>query len=62
MQGYLDRLHEVEPRVASFLALNEQAALDQAAAVDNSLANGERLGPLAGVPLAIKVMLDAQNL
>ena len=42
--------------MASFLALNEQAALDQAAAVDNGLANGERLGPLAGVPLAIKVV------
>jgi len=56
LQGYLDRLHEVEPQVCSFLALNEQVAMEQASAVDKSIAAGERLGPLAGVPLAIKVV------
>lgn len=43
--------------MSSFLALNDQAALEQAAAVDKSLAAGERRGPLAGVPLAVKVPL-----
>jgi hypothetical protein len=55
VQEHLDRLHEVEPRVGSFLALNEQVALEQASAVDRSIAAGKRLGPLAGIPLAIKV-------
>ncbi len=56
MQGYLDRLQEVEPKVGSYLALNQQGALDQASAVDKAIAAGEQLGPLAGVPLAIKVL------
>ncbi len=40
----------------SFLRIDHQAALHQASAVDSAIARGERLGPLAGVPMAHKDM------
>lgn len=52
-QAYLRGLRAVEPAVQSFIAVDEQAALEQAAEVDRRLAAGEEL-PLAGVPIAIK--------
>ena len=54
-EHYINRLEQVEPHVESFLALSTAQALEQASVIDKALANGEKLGPLAAVPLAIKV-------
>ncbi len=53
-QSYLKRLQEREPQVHSFLTVLPERALVQAAAVDRRRAAGETLGPLAGIPLAVK--------
>ncbi|WP_285709781.1 Asp-tRNA(Asn)/Glu-tRNA(Gln) amidotransferase subunit GatA [Microtetraspora sp. NBRC 16547] len=53
-QAHLDRIAEVEPKVNAFLHVNADAALAQARAVDERIARGEKLGPLAGVPVAHK--------
>lgn len=42
------------PKIGAYLSLAEEEALKQAEAVDLSLAKGEEVGQLAGVPLAIK--------
>lgn len=52
---YLARIERVEPQLGSFLAISSQEALQQAADTDKAVAAGDHIGPLAGVPLAIKV-------
>jgi aspartyl-tRNA(Asn)/glutamyl-tRNA(Gln) amidotransferase subunit A len=53
-RAHLDRIEAVEPRVRAFLHVAPEAALAAAAAVDKRRSAGELLGPLAGVPLALK--------
>jgi aspartyl-tRNA(Asn)/glutamyl-tRNA(Gln) amidotransferase subunit A len=43
--------------INSYLALSKERALVQAARVDEAVARGEALGPLAGVPVGIKDVL-----
>src|SRR6267143_1031915 len=56
-QAYLDRAGSVEPRVKAFRVLLGEEALRQAERVDRDRRDGRRLGPLAGVPIAIKDVL-----
>ena len=53
-QAHLDRIEAVDQRVRAFLHVAPQAALAAAAEVDERRRAGEPLGPLAGVPLALK--------
>ncbi|NUR58977.1 MAG: Asp-tRNA(Asn)/Glu-tRNA(Gln) amidotransferase subunit GatA [Catenulispora sp.] len=53
-QAHLDRIAKVDEKVHAFLHIDAEGALAQAAAVDAKRARGEELGPLAGVPLALK--------
>ena len=53
-RAHLDRIAEVDERVHAFLHIDEEGALATAAAVDAKRKAGEALGPLAGVPLALK--------
>ena len=53
-QAHLDRIAAVDSDVHAFLFVDTEGALEQANAVDAKLAAGEKLAPLAGVPLALK--------
>ena len=53
-QEHYDRIADVDADVHAFLYLDHEGALAQARAVDKARANGEKVGPLAGVPLALK--------
>ena len=56
-QAHLDRMTAVEPAVHAFLHVDGERALAAAAKVDRARAAGEPLGPLAGVPVALKDVL-----
>ena len=55
--GYYQRIEQVNPRLNVYLSLTKERALAQAAKVDAAAAKGDRLGPLAGVPVGIKDVL-----
>ncbi|NDH07812.1 hypothetical protein EBX93_18175, partial [bacterium] len=53
-RAFLDLIKAREPKVKSFLKINEETALATAKSIDLNRAKGEKLGPLAGVPIAVK--------
>ncbi|MDQ7992452.1 MAG: Asp-tRNA(Asn)/Glu-tRNA(Gln) amidotransferase subunit GatA [Propionicimonas sp.] len=53
-QVHLDRIAEVDGDVQAFLALDPERALATADRIDDQRGNGEEVGPLAGIPLAVK--------
>ena len=52
--AHLARIEQVEPQVRAFLHVAPDQAREAARAVDRRRAAGAELGPLAGVPLALK--------
>ena len=52
--AHLDQIAAVDDRIKAFLYVDGERALAAADAVDTQRAAGEKLGPLAGVPLAMK--------
>ena len=56
-KAHLDRISAVDGKLNAFLHVDNQGALEQAAAVDAKRAKGESLSPLAGVPIAVKDIL-----
>jgi aspartyl-tRNA(Asn)/glutamyl-tRNA(Gln) amidotransferase subunit A len=56
-RAYLDRARALDGRLHAFLHRDEASALAQAQAVDAKRKSGAPLGPLSGVPIAIKDVL-----
>ena len=56
-QQHLDRINQVDKDVHAFLHVDTEGALAQARDVDSKRKSGEKLSPLAGVPLALKDVL-----
>ena len=53
-QSVLDRISAVEDKVKAFVTITGDQALETARAVDERIAREEEIGPLAGIPVAIK--------
>jgi aspartyl-tRNA(Asn)/glutamyl-tRNA(Gln) amidotransferase subunit A len=56
-QAHLDRVTAVDGQVKAFLHVDSEGALAQAKDVDARRAKGEKLSPIAGIPLALKDVL-----
>jgi aspartyl-tRNA(Asn)/glutamyl-tRNA(Gln) amidotransferase subunit A len=56
-RSFLNAIRERDPRVKSFLHVDESAALERARAIDAKRKSAVPLGRLAGVPVAIKDLL-----
>lgn len=61
-QAYLDRIEAVEPKVDAYITVDAKGALEQAAKVDAKRAAGEKMGPLAGIPIGIKDNMCTEGL
>ena len=61
VSGYLARIERLDGKVNSVLALNPNA-LTEAKAIDKQLANGETLGPLAGIPVLLKDNIESAEM
>eukprot|EP01136_Pigoraptor_vietnamica_P012709 Opistho-1_new@52919 len=58
LDACIARIEATEARVNAFTGTRFEAARAQAARVDAMRARGEPLGPLAGVPFAVKNLFD----
>ena len=58
-----DRIEKVESKVNSFVSLRKDLAIEEAKKLDLKRENGEKLGSLAGVPIAIKdnILMEGQK-
>ena len=52
--AHLNQIERVDKEVHAFLYVDKEGALSQAADIDKRRSQGAKLGPLAGVPLALK--------
>ncbi|HWM37011.1 MAG TPA: Asp-tRNA(Asn)/Glu-tRNA(Gln) amidotransferase subunit GatA [Streptomyces sp.] len=60
-EAHLARIEAVDEKVNAFLHVDREGALATARRVDEKRARGEKLGPLAGVPLALKDIFTTEG-
>lgn len=54
VKAIFDRIEETDGEIGSFVSLRKEKAIEEAKAVDYKIQNGETVGALAGIPVAIK--------
>jgi len=54
VSSYIDRIKKFDIMAQAFLKIQEEEALKEAELIDKKIANEMEIGPLAGVPVAIK--------
>ncbi len=62
VQSCLDRIRALEPKVQAWTFLDEEHALAQARAADERKRSGEPIGPLHGVPVGLKDIIDTADM
>ncbi|HTZ57058.1 MAG TPA: amidase [Acidobacteriaceae bacterium] len=63
MQAHLKQIHRVNAKVNAVVTLvDEDHLMAQAAAADEALANGKWLGPLHGMPVAVKDLHETKGI
>jgi Asp-tRNA(Asn)/Glu-tRNA(Gln) amidotransferase A subunit family amidase len=62
MRNALVRADEVEPHINAFVFLDGERALAEAEAAESAMAGGAPLGPLHGVPVSIKDLIEVAGM
>jgi aspartyl-tRNA(Asn)/glutamyl-tRNA(Gln) amidotransferase subunit A len=62
VQAALDRIEELDPKLNAFVVVDGERAMAEAALIDQRLDGEAGVGPLAGIPLAVKDLEDAAGL
>ena len=60
--GYLDRIGRLDDRLGAYITVAVNEALDAARRAEKAVMRGDRLGPLHGVPFAVKDQFHANGL
>lgn len=60
-EDYIARIDTVDDRVKAYVTRTSELALEQAKTVDDAIAGGEEIGPLAGIPGAIKDNMNTRG-
>ena len=62
MTALLERIGRLDPKLHVFIRLDEEAAMDAARAAEAEIASGRWRGPLHGVPVGVKDIIDVAGL
>ena len=62
MQAHLDQIERVNHKVNAIITLLPESGLEQAAAADEALAQGQVIGPLHGLPVAHKDLVPTKGI
>ncbi|MEE9249179.1 MAG: amidase, partial [Dehalococcoidia bacterium] len=62
VQAYLDRIDQVDPKVRAYITVCREEALASAREAEAAIAQGRHLGPLHGVPIAVKDQYNTRGL
>ena len=62
LASLLERIEKLDPRIHAFIRLDAQAAMDAARAAGTEIAAGRNRGPLHGVPIGVKDIIDVAGL
>jgi Asp-tRNA(Asn)/Glu-tRNA(Gln) amidotransferase A subunit family amidase len=62
VRACLERIRATEPTVQAWAFLDEQHALERARAADERKRSGEPIGPLHGVPVGLKDIIDTADM
>ncbi len=61
-RAFLDRIEKLDKKTGAFITVTGELALNQAGAVDKLIASGEKIPPLAGIPVAVKDNLCTEGI
>lgn len=62
VEAVAKRIEEVEEKLSSYVTLTIDEALSEAKRVEERLTKGEELGPLAGIPIAVKDVICTKGI
>ncbi len=62
VRACLERMREVEPKIQAWTFLDEEHALSQARAADEKRREGNPVGPLHGIPVGVKDIIDTSDM
>ncbi len=62
VRAQLERISNLNPSLHAYVQVLADSAMDRAAALDRARQNGEPLGPLHGVPIALKDLINVRGL
>jgi Asp-tRNA(Asn)/Glu-tRNA(Gln) amidotransferase A subunit family amidase len=57
----LAKAHATQGTLNAFISIDDGPAMDRAGEIDDRLARGEEVGPLAGMPVALKDLIDQEG-
>ncbi|HJZ12294.1 MAG TPA: amidase, partial [Acidobacteriota bacterium] len=60
-QATLQRAHEIDPKIKSYVTITDDLALEQARQADERIAKGENVTSLTGIPFAIKDCISTRG-
>ena len=60
-QAMLDRIHEVDKKVKSYVTVTDDLALEQAKKADERIATGENVTTLTGIPFSMKDCISTRG-
>ena len=62
VESFLERIKKLDQRIGAFITVCYNEALDQAEQLDQRLSRGENIGPLGGIPVAVKDNICTKNI